>query len=241
MRISSYNPQDRYRQRSSERMTGFLVVFCVLGLAFGMGFWLGNQNAGQQERMLKKRVEKLLNEQEAMQDSVTELRVEAQTALSRYDQLQETYKEVLPEGPMQELVALVKQQLDEGRSAERLTFLIRSARPPRNCSEPETKRFVVVTPAYDGPGSQISIAEGALIVKASGGSAIDAQGRPEAWYDPSKKIKVEFLGNEGTKKVKTGNMPLRHSIIVDNREYRLTVAEGARSFAKVTFDSCDYP
>lgn len=218
-----------------------MVVMGVLGLAFAMGFWLGNQNSGQQERILKKRVEALLSEQEVLQDTVTESRVEAQTAVTRYDQLQETYKEILPEGPMQELVALVKQQLDEGRSAERLSFLIRSARPPRNCSEPETKRFVVLTPAYDGPGSQISIAGGALVVKASGRSAVDSKGRPEAWYDPSKKIKVEFAGGDGVKKVRSGVMPLRHSIVVGDREYRLNVASGARSFAKVTFDSCDYP
>jgi hypothetical protein len=222
-------------------MAAFLVVLGILGLAFGAGFWLGNQNAGQQERILQRRVESLLDEQEVLQDSVTELRVEAQTAVSRYEQLQETYKEVLPEGPMQELVALVKQQLDDGRSAERLAFLIRSARPPKNCSEPETKRFVVLTPAYDGPGGQISIADGALIVKASGQSAVDAQGRPEAWYDPSKKVKVEFSGRERTAETKGGIMPLRHSVIVEDREYRFTIAAGARSFAKVTFDSCDYP
>ena len=240
MRISSYNPQDRYRRRSSERMTAFMVVIGVLGLAFVTGIWFGKQNAGQQERSLKKQLKTLQTEHQELQDTLTEARAEAQTAQARYDQLQETYKEVLPEGPMQELAALVKQQLDEGRSPERLKFLIRSARPPRGCTEPEIKRFVVSTPSYDGPKSRIGLANGALQVTASGDSAMSANGKPEAWYDPSKKVKVEFTGPEGST-AKSGIMPLRHSMVVDNREYRITVDAGARSFAKVTFDSCDYP
>ena len=240
MRISSYNPQDRYRRRSSERMTAFMVVVAVLGLAFVTGIWFGKQNAGQQERSLKKQLKVLQGEHQELQDTLTEARAEAQTAQARYEQLQETYKEVLPEGPMQELAALVKQQLDEGRSAERLKFLIRSARPPRGCTEPETKRFVVSTPSYDGPQSRIGIADGALQITASGQSARNSAGKPEAWYDPSKKVKVQFKGPEGGK-TKSGIMPLRHSMIVNNREYRITIDSGARSFAKVTFDSCDYP
>jgi len=222
-------------------MAGFMVVIGVLLLAFGLGFWLGGQNAGQQEWFLRTRNEALLSERETLQDSITQSRAEAQTAQARYKQLQEAYEDMLPEGPLRDLVALLKQQLDEGRSAERLEFLIRSARPPRNCSEPETKRFVVMSPAYDGPESQISLAEGALIVKGKGRSAVNASGQPEAWYDPSKEVVIDFIVDGALMKSKSGVMPLRHSVVVENREYRLNVAEGARSFAKVTYDSCDYP
>ncbi|MCB9983123.1 MAG: hypothetical protein H6861_05560 [Rhodospirillales bacterium] len=241
MRLSSYNPQDRYRRRHSERMAAFMVVVFILFLAFGLGVWFGTQNAGQQHRSIKKRYEDLLNERESLQDSITQARAEAQTAQMRYRQLQETYDDMLPEGPLRDLAALLKQQLDEGRSPERLEFLIRSARPPRNCSEPETKRFVVMSPAYDGPESQISLAEGALVIKGKGLSAINAKGQPEAWYDPSKKVTIDFIIEGQLEKSKSSVMPLRHSVVVGNREYRVTVSEGARSFAKVTYDSCDYP
>ena len=241
MRVSSYNPQNRYRRRNSERFTAFMVVFVILALSFAFGYWIGKQRAGQGERAFKRQVEELLNEREVLQDSVTELRAEAQTAMARYDQLQETYEEILPEGPLRDLTALLKQQLDEGRSAERLEFLIRSARPPRNCTEPETKRFVVSSPAYDGPKSKIVLAEGLLEISGSGQSAVNADGQPEAWYDPAKKLSIEFAVKDEQTKVKSGVLPLRHSVVVGDREYRITIAEGARSFAKATYDSCDYP
>lgn len=237
----SYNLNDRYRRRSHERMVAFIVVLAILFLSFGLGFWIGGQVGEQQNKSLKAQVEELRMEKDKLQATATELRAEAQTALTRYEQLQNTYEEVLPDGPMRELVLILKQQLDEGGDPARLSFLIRSARPPRNCTEPETKRFVVSTPAYQGPDSEITIADGALVIRGSGASAVNASGSAEAWYDPSKKVKIEFTGQGGVKEVKEGIMPINHSIVVGNREYRVSVSEGARSFAKVSFDSCDYP
>ncbi|MCC6597331.1 MAG: hypothetical protein IT559_00890 [Alphaproteobacteria bacterium] len=237
----SYNLHDRYRRRSNERMMAFIVVLTILFLSFGFGFWIGGQTAEQQNRSLKANFDNLKLEKDKLQTMATELRAEAQTARARYEQLQSTYAEILPEGPMQELVLILKQQLDEGRDPSRLSFLIRSARPPRNCSEPETKRFIVSTPAYQGQHSEITIADGALVIKGTGASAVNASGNPEAWYDPSKKVTIEFTGQGGIKEVKEGIMPITHSLVVENREYRVSISEGARSFAKVSFDSCDYP
>lgn len=241
MRMSSYSLQDRYRRRSNERVAALIVVLIVVCMSFAMGFFIGQQASRQNNAFLKSEVDKLGKERETLQDSITELRAETQTAVARYDQLQKTYEEVLPEGPLRDLTTMLKAQLDEGRDPERLAFLIRSARPPKNCTEPEVKRFVASTPAYTGPDSEISIADGALIVKGTGVSAMNASGQPEAWYDPSQKVTLEFIGEGGVKEQKSGIMPMNHSIVVGNREYRLAVSEGARSFIKVTFDSCDYP
>lgn len=241
MRMSSYSLQDRYRRRSNERIAGMTVVLIVLCLSFAMGFWLGQQGSRHNTTFLTAEVEKLEKERDTMQESITGLRAETQTAVARYDQLQKTYEEVLPEGPLRDLTQMLKVQLDEGRDPDRLAFLIRSARPPKNCTEPETKRFVASTPNSSGPASEISIADGQLIIRGSGVSAMNASGSAEAWYDPSQKISLQFTGADGVKEEKAGVMPMNHSIVVGNREYRLTVTEGARSFVKVTFDSCDYP
>lgn len=241
MRLSSYSLQDRYRRRSNERMAGLMVVLAIVGLSFAMGFWIGQQASRQNTSYLKNQNQKLNTERDELQNTITELRAETQTANARYDQLQKTYEEVLPEGPLRDLTQMLKAQLDEGRDPDRLAFLIRSARPPKNCTEPETKRFVASTPNYTGPDSQISVADGALLIKGSGVSATNSAGQPEAWYDPSQKITLEFITKDGESEKKTGIMPMNHSIVVANREYRLNISEGARSFIKVTFDSCDYP
>ena len=241
MRVSSYNPQSRYRRKSANQLAAFITVLVILMLAFGFGFWMGKQAAGHGERSLKKQVAEIRKERDALQDTVTEARAEAQTAVMRYDQLQEEYNKTVPEGPMRDLVTMLGKQIEEGRDPKRLAFLIRSARPPRNCTEPETKRFVLSTPSYTGPGGKITLADGALVVRGSGASAVNSAGKPEAWFDPSKKVSIDFVALGGVKETKSGVLPIHHSVVVGAKEYRLTISEGAKSFAKVSFDSCDYP
>jgi hypothetical protein len=185
-------------------------------------------------------VESLTKERNLLQGNVTELRAEAQTANTRYEQIKAEYNSVMPEGPMQDITTLVRQQLDQGMAPERLSFVIKSARPPTDCTDPETKRFVVSTPSYTGPASSASVADGAVIIKAKGASASNKAGQPEAWFDPAQNVEVTFTSVNGNE-VKKGMFPIRHSVVAGNREYRFTVEEGAKSFAKVTFDSCAYP
>ena len=241
MSFSYYNPNDRYRRRASARMANFFTVSFLIILIFSVGFWFGKQNAGQQEKILKERVKSMEAESEKMEQALIDMRSEAQTATMRYDQLKETYDEQLPEGAVRDLVALLHKQLKEGRDPERLAFLIRSARPPRNCSEIATRRFVVSTPTNKAPQSKISVADGAITVTGSGKSARNSQGQPEAWFDPAQSVSVEFKALSGEVDRKKGTFPIHHSMVVGAREYRFTVTDGARSFAKVTYDSCDYP
>ncbi|GJL84920.1 MAG: hypothetical protein DHS20C02_06950 [Micavibrio sp.] len=241
MSLSHYNPSDRYRQRSLHRILGVLRFLLIVILSGGLGFWIGNLYAGQGVMTLKAERDVLAQQRDSLQENVTRIRAEAQTANARLEQVQETYEETIPEGPMRDLITLVKKQLDEGMDPQRLSVAIQSARPPRNCSEIETKRFVVSTPAYEGPDSEISVAENMISISGKGSSAHNDKGQPEAWYDSSQIVRLVFTVVGGKQKKVNGVMPLHHSVISGDREYRFTISEGARSFAKVTFDSCDYP
>ena len=240
MRVSSYNPRDRYKRKSSEQMLAFGVVLFILFLAFAVGFFVGSSNSTQSGEAAIKQNEELLNQREELQDQVTALSAEIQTLQTRIEQQESEFKEAMPEGPLRELVSLLKKSLDEGKDPQRLAFMLQSGRAPRNCTEPDTKRFVVSTPAYEGPVSEVSLEEGALVVTGKGRSSSNEEGQPEAWYDPTKMVEVQFKTAEG-QKTKKGTLPIRHSIVVNDREYRLTIARGAQSFAKIVYDSCDYP
>lgn len=240
MSLSSYNPHNRYRERAMARMTNAISMVLVIALSACVGFWMGKQYGVEQNISLEDQVENLTKERNTLQGNVTELRAEAQTANTRYEQIKAEYNAILPEGPMQDLTRLVRQQIDQGMAPERLSFVIKSARPPTGCTDPETKRFVVSTPSYTGPDSSASVADGGVVIKAKGVSASNKDGKPEAWYDPAQNVEISFISPEGTE-VKKGALPIRHSVVHAGREYRFTVEEGAKSFAKVVFDSCAYP
>jgi hypothetical protein len=240
MMLNSYNPHSRYRERAMHRMTNAISMLIVIALSTCVGFWMGKQYGVEQNITLIEQVKTLTKERNLLQGNVTELRAEAQTANTRYEQIKAEYNAVMPEGPMQDLTSLVRQQLEEGMAPERLAFVIKSARPPTDCTDPETKRFVVSTPSYTGPDSSASVADGGIIIKAKGASASNKEGQPEAWFDPSKPVEVSFTSG-GTTEKKNAVFPIRHSVVVGGREYRFTIEEGAKSFAKVVFDSCAYP
>jgi hypothetical protein len=238
--VTSYNPSNRYRDRAVQRMTNAISMILVIALSASVGFWMGKQYGVEQNISLVDQVESLTKERNTLQGNVTELRAEAQTANTRYEQIKAEYNAVLPEGPMQDLTRLVREQLTQGMAPERLAFVIKSARPPTGCTDPETKRFVVSTPSYTGPDSSAAVADGGIVIKAKGASASNKDGKPEAWYDPAQNVEVSFVSPEGTE-VKKGAFPIRHSVVHAGREYRFTIEEGAKSFAKVVFDSCAYP
>lgn len=240
MSLSSYNPHRRYQERAAQRITSALGFLAVILVSILIGFWLGKQYGAEKLIVLKDEVASLTEERNVLQDNATELSATAQTANKRYEQLQEEVASIIPEGPMQSLVTLVGDQLKQGMDPERLSFVIRSARPPTGCVDPETKRFIVSTAAYKGPTSFASIADGAILISGSGSSARNDKNMPEAWYDPAKKVQISFKAN-GKMESKKGTLPMRYSVVVGAREYRFTIEPGARSFAKVTFDSCQYP
>lgn len=241
MSFRRYNPYDRYRKRSLHRISGFLAVLAIMTFSAFTGFYFGKGRTTDESTFLQQKVNALTAERDSLQNDVTNLRSEARTAILRLEELQKTYQSKTPGGAEGDLIALVNQQIVEGGDPERLAFLIRSGRPPRNCTDPEIQRFVVSTPAYTGAESQANIGQGAILIKAAGSSARNDKGESEAWYDPSKVVDLQFIAKDGKTEKKHGIMPLYHSIVLEGREYRFTVSEGARSFAKVTFNSCDYP
>lgn len=242
MSISSYNPRNRYRARAVQRFNRTLGVCVLIAVCVMIGFVWGRHHAANQLDELQTEVTakaKLL--EDSRNEAITQ-RADARTAAQRYDQLKSQYEKDIPaSGPLRDLVEMVKQQVKDGMPAERLAFVIRSTRPPSNCSDPSSKRFVVQTPAYKGPSSTVSVGEGAVLISGKGQSARGKAGEMEAWYDPTQPVTIHFKTGDGREEDKVGTLPFQHAIISQGREYRFNVSEGEKSFAKVSFDSCDYP
>lgn len=242
MAIGQYNPRNRYRDRAIQRFNKVLLFIVAIGTCFGLGFFIGGQNAVVANGTLKMEVEDMTNRLKTMQDELTTVRAEAQTATSRLEQLKAQYEKDIPQdGPMREIVDMVRKQIADGMSPDRLAFVLRSARPPRNCSDPATKRFIIKTPAYKGADSLVTVGEGAVVIFGTGSSAKTRDGQAESWFDPTQTIHVSFKTSSGEIEKKSGTLPFQHSVISNGKEYRFTLTEGEKSFVKITFDNCDYP
>ncbi len=241
MDLMSYDMGRRYRKKSSERRRRFIIGFILLTALCGASYWWGGENVRSSEVAYKQQALNLQKERGLLEQTITTLRSDVQSTQVRYQQLEAKYQQEVPQGEFKKLTDIVKKQLDAGIKPERLAFVIDAARPPKNCTEPSVKRFVVKTPVYSGPHGTVSFGNGVITVTGEGASSINVAGHQEAWYDPGKPVKITFIEIGGREKVKEGLLPIQHSVVVGNKEYRFTVAAGERSFITVTGDSCDYP
>lgn len=231
----------RSRRKNAQRNRRIGFIIFMIALLCATCFWWGGEKERTSQLAFKEQATKLQEERTGLDEVITKLHSDVQSTQVRYQQLEEKYKQEVPQGVFKQLTDLVKKQLDSGIKPERLAFLIDAARPPKNCTEPVVKRFVVKTPVYSGPQGAVAFGNGVVTVAGDGQASVNAAGAPEAWYDPGKKVKLTFTEIGGKRTEKEGLLPLQHSLVVGNKEYRFTIAAGERSFMSVTSDSCDYP
>lgn len=231
----------RYRRKQQQqRRKALWIIFFLLALA-GTSFWWGAETERTSQMAFKEKASALEKERAGLENMITALRSEVQSTQVRYQQLEAKYQQEVPQGEFKNLTDLVRKQLNAGIKPERLAFVIDAARPPKNCTDPAVKRFVVKTPVYNGPHGTVSFGNGVVTVTGEGEAATNSNGMPEAWYDPGKPVKIVFIEIGGKRTVKEGLLPVQHSLVIGNKEYRFTVAAGERSFISVTSDNCDYP
>jgi FtsZ-binding cell division protein ZapB len=237
--------ETRMRRKRQRRwaMIKWLLILAALGAAFYFAYETARQLARIEVERLEDRVVTLENR---LQDSAEEkraLRNELEATREKLAQWRQRYEEEVPEGKPAELLQLVRERLDVGMPADRLAFVIRKASEQRECTAgPQSKRFIVQTPLSTGASSSVSFANGQVTVTASGPSATNQQGQPEAWYDPAEPLTATFYRVGGDNEQIEGELPINHSVVIGDQEHRFTITEGNnRAFAQVTWERCNYP
>ena len=108
--------------------------------------------------------------------------------------------------------------------------------------EPAVRRFLVRTPIYRGANDAVTFAENAITVTASGVSAKDINGKPEAWFDPAEPVTLRITSIGGTTREASGPLPLHHTILWHDAEYRFSVvAADQRGFVLASAERCALP
>lgn len=223
-------------------MIKWTATLALLAAAGVYAYNTGSTLARQEVVRLNEEIASLKTTIDDMAAQNAQLAAEVEQARLRERQWQTRYEEEVPTGKPRELMTLVERRLADGVPPDRLAFVIGAAESERVCDEqPVTKRFVVPTPIYRGPSDSVGFADSAITVTALGQPALNEAGNPEAWYDPAQPITLRFTQLGGKSSEVTGVLPLHHSVIMGDDEYRFTVVAGQRSFVNVTGDRCDYP
>jgi Tfp pilus assembly protein PilN len=237
--------ETRMRRKRQRRfaMIKWMLILAALGAAFYFAYETARQLARIEVARLEDRVASLESRLDAQAEEKRQLQNELEATKEKLAEWRQRYEEEVPEGEPAELLGQLRQRLDEGVPADRLNFVITKASAERTCGAgPTTKRFIVQTPLSTGASSSVSFAQGRITVTASGPSATNSQGQPEAWFDPAEPITATFYRVGGDNQSVEGDLPLHHSIVIGDQEHRFTITEGNnRAFAQVTWERCEYP
>ncbi len=236
--------ENRYRRRRRfwiglAKWTLALIFIAVMGV---YAYMVGSDLAQRELTASQEKIEELKDSVEQLKLTNADLKAELKELSAKAEEWQMRYQKDVPSGQLKELVGSVEEKLQKGVAFERLQFVIGAAENPRACDkDPVTRRFIVTTSLQTGANDSVSFANNTLTVTAEGVSARNADGLPEAWFDPQQPVKVIFthLGDDPI--VVNGTLPLHHSVVLGDDEYSFSITPGARGFLSVTGERCDYP
>ncbi len=238
--------QDSRRRRKRQRRLAvikWLLILVGLGAAGAFAYETGSQLAKIEVRRLEEKVSALNDQLAKTEREKSDLRAELGDTRQELESWQQRYEAEVPSGKPAELLELVRRRLDDGLSAQRLEFVITKAANTAECDAgPLTKRFIVQTPLSKGAADSVTFADNSITVTAGGASARDAQGRPEAWFDPDEPVTVTFFRLGGESTTVEGTLPLHYSVVMNGHEHRFSIVDhDNRAFVKVTWQRCAYP
>ena len=221
----------------------WLVVLLFLGGAGAFAYATGSKLARLEVEELEAQVTKLENARSELKKEKARLKDTLENTKEELAAWKNRYEQNVPQGKPAELFAAMKKRLNNGVDAERLTFVIEQAQSEASCDAgPQTRRFLVQTPLSDGAADSVSFANNSITVTARGTPAKDAQGRPEAWFDPDAPVAVAIRRPGGESRSVEGTLPLHPALVAQEDEHRFSIVPGdRRGFVEVTWQRCEYP
>ena len=150
----------------------------------------------------------------------------------------EQIQSLVPNDEIKGLLQVINDKTAEGVAIDRMARLVGGMTTNENCgTESEVKRFMVTT-LVNTEKSNVSFERGLITISGSGSPTLNEEGNPEAWFDPAKPVTLTFTLPGGEAQEVSGILPLHHSIVQGDKEYRFSMTPGRRSFIDVTLLTC---
>ncbi len=224
----------KWRQHKGKLKPALWIVISV-ALAYST-YSLGHGRSNTFAQELQSKLDQLRTEH-------NNLLTDAAAADARANLLQQKYATDAPHGATRQIMALVKERLDNGVSPDRVAFLVAMAENDAECeAETDTRRFLLQTPLTNGANSAISFSDDTITVTGWGRPSKDSNNNLQNWFDPAQTTQILFTIIGGEEHRADGKLPLHHTLVTGNTEHRFTVKPGeAKGFVVVTEQRCRFP
>lgn len=241
MTLGRYDYERRYRHKIWSGFVKATLALSVVLVAALFSYQMGIEQLKGRDTALREEVSALSMRNAELELLAQQMKGAAKTAESRARDMEQQLRRDVPSGDRARLLEQITRRLEAGVQADRLAFVIEHTENPRNCKNPENKRFVLATPILKSGVRGTTFANGAVTVTGEGVSARNAQKEPESWYDPGQPVTLRIAIMGGKQETVEGVLPLHHNIVAEGVEYRFVFAAGSRSYVDATVDRCPFP
>jgi hypothetical protein len=243
MTLGLYDRERRRRRQAAVGAVKITLFLGVLGAGCAFAYQLGVEQTKGRNEQLTADVDRLAADNQRLLSAAQQLQAVARASETRALDVERRYAQDVPTGDLARIVQIARERKMAGVPADRLAFVLSNTEVQRTCDPPDTRRFAVQTPIGPAnPNASVRFGNGVLTVSATGASARNRDGNPEAWFDPTQPVAIRFtpLGgrNEATA---NGALPINHVMVVNNVEWRFAVVASARSFVEITAERCPLP
>jgi hypothetical protein len=241
--LTTFGETRRSRRRQALLGTARLVAV-ALAIAGGAlaSYQIGRSQSGIERARFESDLSALQELNRLLSERAASAEQRAEAAITRAAKLQRSYDADVPQGQTRELLDLLQQRLKDGMPAARLEFLLREARVGRKCDPPsETKRLLVHTSVTPTPAATAGFAKNQITVSVEGAPQRKPDGRTDPIFDPQQPVTLHLLriGRDVAKA--EGRLPLSHSLVLGDREFRFTVKAADKGQAELIAQVCDFP
>lgn len=235
-----------HRRQRRKRLTKWLVLLAGLAGLGAFAYRTGSILAQREVVNLREQLARSTATVAELRRQNALLQRSTESARRTAADLQARYARDVPTGTRKSLLDLTEKQLAAGVKPDRLRFLIGAAGAGQKCSgDPQTKRFLVKTPVAPNPSpslASVGFADDSIIVTATGEVATGPDGKPQATFDSAKPVVAQFTHLGGQRTQVSGVLPLYHSVVIKDTEYRFAMRpDDRRGFMRVTSDRCTFP
>ena len=244
MTFGYYEHERRRRRRVVWAWIRAAIALAILGITGIFSYQFGVEQTNSHEHQLRADAERLSAQNIQLTTMLARTQRQLIDAEAKTVDLERRYEQNIPSGDVAHLVGQVREQLATGVPIARLSLLLANAAVKPRCDPIETKRIVVQVPLTPQTANLIArFGNGAVTIAITGQPARARDGAaPEAWFDPAQPVAVRITPIGGrNESTQTGHLPINYTLVSSHIEWRLTIANAARSFVDVTAERCPLP
>jgi len=245
MQTMSLGLRERRSQRRRQvrlRLLKWSAALTAIVIAGVYAYETGSRLAEREVARLEEQVADLDARIQQLEQDNLQLAEAARTAKGTVEVWQQRYRQDIPTGELKALYDTIREKLAGGVDTARLAFILKQASQKSGCAEAvETKRFYVKTPLYNGGNDTVGFANSAIVVTAEGTASVDGSGNQQVRYDPAQPVVVRFARLGGDTSEASGLLPLHHTMVIGDTEFRFSIVAGDPGMVNVTAGSCPFP